>query len=402
MCNRCTGGLCQGNLEIDYSFSIQNGQTGGGKDGHLSADEEGMLAISAIFFCLQFLLVIAVFLIQIALTRIDKYHITVKMLKWSVIITFISYIFILIYYVYYNNDGHKWKLLHTFSAMFQQLSETILVLLLILLAKGWTIAVRKISRQGRMKIAIYFTIYLWVSLAAVLWKDYGLDELDSKFVSKNPPGIVLIVVKCGVLLWFCYAMFTTCKNVHRKVHFYQKFFIASVIWIVACILITGLVDVFQETKRITIYNSLMYVITYLLQLVFCILYHPNLKFNSSFPFHMKTSDWSDKKDQEKRLVNPNPSDPEQMSDWFSAQTTYIRDLSLQLTKIFDSTFKEIYPATVQYLQGGRKRFNAEEDDDEINDTHQQQPHSNRSFEERGSINEEREDEDERLARLNTS
>lgn len=73
-----------------------------------------------------------------------------------------------------------------------------------------------------------------------------------------------------------------------------------------------------------------------------------MKMNQSFPFHMKTSDWADKKDQEKRFVTPNAVDPEQMADWFSAQTTYIRDLSLQLTQIFDSTFKEVYPSTVQY------------------------------------------------------
>lgn len=159
------------------------------------------------------------------------------MLKWSVIITCMSYVFGLIYYLYYKNDGRKWKVLHTFYAILQQLSTSLIILLLIFLAKGWTIAVRKISRQGRLRISIYFTIYIWLSLASVIWKDYALDEFEGKYVTNNPPGIILIVLQCIVVIWFCYAIYTTNKNVHKKTHFYKKFFICVCIWFLLLICI---------------------------------------------------------------------------------------------------------------------------------------------------------------------
>lgn len=108
---------------------------------------------------------------------------------------------------------------------------------MILLAKGWTIAVREISKKGRVKITIYFTIYFCLSNISVIWKAYGVNEYESNFVKNNPPGIALIVLQCIVVIWFLYAIFTTCKNIHKKIHFYQKFTVISLVWLIAIICI---------------------------------------------------------------------------------------------------------------------------------------------------------------------
>lgn len=63
---------------------------------------------------------------------------------------------------------------------------------------------------------------------------------------------------------------------------------------------------------------------------------------------MKTSDWEDKKDYDKRLKSPNYGDCESLSVYFSAQTTSIRELCLELSQLFNSNFKELYPLTVNY------------------------------------------------------
>jgi len=55
--------------------------------------------------------------------------------------------------------------------LLQGASETTFLLLLIMLAKGWTICCRKISARGRVKIAIFGTLY------ACVW--VGLDEYCS-------------------------------------------------------------------------------------------------------------------------------------------------------------------------------------------------------------------------------
>lgn len=93
---------------------------------------------------------------------------------------------------------------------------------------------------------------------------------------------------------------------------------------------------------------------FLIHLTFCLLYYPMkyilniIRCNTSFPFHMKTSDWEDKKDYDKRLKSPNYGDCESLSVYFSAQTTSIRELCLELSQLFNSNFKELYPLTVNY------------------------------------------------------
>ena len=46
------------------------------------------------------------------------------------------------------------------AGIFSALAETVMVLLLISLAKGWTVVRRKISIAGRIKMALFATLYL--------------------------------------------------------------------------------------------------------------------------------------------------------------------------------------------------------------------------------------------------
>jgi hypothetical protein len=44
-----------------------------------------------------------------------------------------------------------------------------LLLLVVLIAKGWTICCRKLSASGRVKIGVYTTLYLFLYLASLFW-----------------------------------------------------------------------------------------------------------------------------------------------------------------------------------------------------------------------------------------
>lgn len=80
-----------------------------------------------------------------ALLKIDKFHYTVQMLKWSIDILFITYLIFVLYYLYYGDLGTKLTFLRVIFNLGISCVEVLLVLLLILLAKGWTITCRKIS-----------------------------------------------------------------------------------------------------------------------------------------------------------------------------------------------------------------------------------------------------------------
>lgn len=80
------------------------------------------------------------------------------MLKWSIDILFVTYLVFVLYYLYYGDSGTKLTFLRVLFNIGISSVEIILVLLLILLAKGWTITCRKISHL----VFIYLIIHLFI------------------------------------------------------------------------------------------------------------------------------------------------------------------------------------------------------------------------------------------------
>ena len=69
------------------------------------------------------------------------------------------------------------------------IAEILLALLLILLAKGWTIVRKKISAQGRVKIAAFVTTYTWVSLTLQLHRRWAYNSAKMVYMcERRGPG----------------------------------------------------------------------------------------------------------------------------------------------------------------------------------------------------------------------
>lgn len=89
------------------------------------------------------------------------------------------------------------------------LSEMFLILMMILVAKGWTIVRRKISSQGRVKIAVFSTFYVAIYTMSLIWKAErgNMMTVDSEY--ELPSGRLLFLLQCYLVLWFSYASWTT-------------------------------------------------------------------------------------------------------------------------------------------------------------------------------------------------
>ena len=115
----------------------------------------------------------------------SKYHLTVQLLNYSVGITLVADFFDLIHYLVYSGDGHGVPALHAVSVVLTAVSEAVLLLLVVLIAKGWTITSRKLSASGRVKIGVYTTLYLFLNLAAIFWCVYMPPSLNPQ-QTRNP------------------------------------------------------------------------------------------------------------------------------------------------------------------------------------------------------------------------
>lgn len=100
-----------------------------------------------------FILFLDIYVIS-ELIRIEKYHHTVKILHYSIYSLSFSSVFLLLYYACYCDSGRIYPILRLLSTLFYIIAESLMVLLFILIAKGWTITRRKLTRN------VFYVIYL--------------------------------------------------------------------------------------------------------------------------------------------------------------------------------------------------------------------------------------------------
>lgn len=160
--------MSQRDIDTEYLFLLRNGKSEW--DYELSYDEHGMLIFSILFFLLEMFLTFGSFLISNNLRRMEKYHPTVKILNYSIYCQDCCCLFLLLYYLFYSDSGKIFPLLRLFSSLFYTISESLIILLFILIGKGWTIIRRKISRNGRVRISVYYSIYLGISIVSILYR----------------------------------------------------------------------------------------------------------------------------------------------------------------------------------------------------------------------------------------
>jgi hypothetical protein len=92
------------------------------------------------------------------------------------------------YYMLYAVDGEGAVGFLFLGRLMQGASETVFLLLLIMLAKGWTICCRKISARGRVKIAIFGTVYACVWMSVVVWYYFYADPASTLHIYQSPAG----------------------------------------------------------------------------------------------------------------------------------------------------------------------------------------------------------------------
>jgi len=168
-------------------------------------------------------------------------------------------------------------------------TDALFTLLLLLLAKGWTIVRRKISPDGRVKLAMFVTVQTCLSIFAVTWSQYSYDIAEVTYFYESAPGVMLCVLRVAGALWFLRAAQTTANNFEKKRGFYGKFnkFFFSYMLIVP--VAVALATAAETYYRFMLVYGVETAATWFGQTLLMLLYNPSTQFNRSFPFHSHTS-----------------------------------------------------------------------------------------------------------------
>jgi hypothetical protein len=154
-------------------------------------------------------------------------------------------------------------------------SNSALVLLVVLIAKGKSITRGKISAGGKVKIAIYSSIYISLQLIVIVWKTYMFDPALVLLEWESPPGIVLAMSRVVVLIWFMYSCFVQLKKLHsRKRNFFRQFCCIGTLWLLVipflvflCVVVLDMDALYREQVYFIADNVSMLIGTGLLLVI---------------------------------------------------------------------------------------------------------------------------------------
>ncbi|KAF6018645.1 TMEM145 [Bugula neritina] len=261
-------------VDVAYELLLTNAPEGKVFFEHYSADEFFILQTDIGFLVAYFVMITLSAYVTYALNKIQMFHVTYKIYLASILIQLLSLMVLVGYWSNYGLTGipkDSWKYFGRFLEFF---GTVLFVMLLILMAKGYTITRGRIRKIGVIKIISF-------------------DPAEVLYIYDSVPGYILVAIRLFAWLWFCYGIFFTMKNYEEKRAFYIPFFVIYSIWFWAApIMVFIALDGIPKWTREKVVNGVNLLVISLGHLVFLIMTWPS-QANENFPYHVKTTQITD-------------------------------------------------------------------------------------------------------------
>jgi hypothetical protein len=280
-------------MDVEYWLDLKNSEGNKWTD-ELSADEFGIFEATIAFFAIYVLIFLWATYTVLTLIKMKKLHHTVKIFYFSIVSEVIAYMLRLSYWDHMSRGYdpiHHADMRNTKRAYvaFELFSNFAMMLVVVLLAKGWTIVRRKISAMGRVRIAVYYSFYVFIAITAYAYSEFIYEAGTVQYKLASTPGVLYVFSRIFASMWFTYAVFTTYKNYASKRKFYKLFYSCFICWTMSvpleAVMANGVIDIWHREKFVVIME---YIFTMLGHVSLLILLIPS-RYNKQFPFHAKTT-----------------------------------------------------------------------------------------------------------------
>lgn len=238
-------------LDLTYRFKMTNGQPGDFWSEHYSADEMRMsFTRKEDKFFLSFffsnslavippillsesiaysLLLIALFFCTVELKSMHLYHCTYRLFGFSVILQWFG---VLIQGVAWTKYGLTGLGPHTtVGALFMSASEISFLLLLLLMAKGYTISRARLSSCSIVKLTMFINSYIVSYIVLFIYQATEFDPGEVLNLYESPAGFGLSLLRCIAWCAFMISTATTIRKYPEKSSFYYPFGLFGSMWI---------------------------------------------------------------------------------------------------------------------------------------------------------------------------
>ncbi|CAG9816131.1 unnamed protein product [Phaedon cochleariae] len=217
--------------EIDYDIWLVNGNPNNSAFNTLtyqfSFDRQNTLELYLVFWLCYMVLVP----LQCHAVKTQKHPVT-KLFTASLLLDFMALCLILVHNLRYALNGEGYPKIAMAGDIFDILSRTSFMLLLLLLAKGW--AVTRLELTWKPLVFAIWLCYGIVHILLYVWNLTEVDIIEDIDEYQTWPGWLIIVFRTLIMIWFLYELRTTMLYEHntQKLNFLLHFAASSLVWFI--------------------------------------------------------------------------------------------------------------------------------------------------------------------------
>ncbi|KAJ1521160.1 hypothetical protein ONE63_002855 [Megalurothrips usitatus] len=217
--------------ELDYDIWFVNGNPNVSGNNpvlyQFSFDRQDTVELYLVFFLCYIILVP----LQLY-AALQQRHPVTRLFTVSLLMEFIGLVFNLFHVLKFAIDGVGFEQLAVAGDIFDILSRTTLMLLLLLLAKGWAITRLELTHKP-LVFTIWF-IYGVVHVLLYVWNMTEVDIIEDIDEYQTWPGWLILILRSMIMIWFLLELRNTMSyehNVH-KLHFFLHFGASALVWFI--------------------------------------------------------------------------------------------------------------------------------------------------------------------------
>ena len=147
--------------------------------------------------------------------------------------------FLSCHYLVLGIDGIGLKSTHLNGRVLEAAADLMFVLLLILIAKGYTVTRARLPQASSIKLAVFVCAYSTIYTTLFIYERIHFDPGTVLYIYESVAGYGLIILRIIGWCMFIYSTFFTLKHYPEKGGFYYPYFSFYTLWFVSgpCIII---------------------------------------------------------------------------------------------------------------------------------------------------------------------
>lgn len=217
-------------LDVQYQFTITDGDSW---EKQVSADESNMFLLTAVCLIIITIALAIALIFHYQLLKAKFLHTPYKTFLVGLSYEECALVFEIGYYMAYIETGSQFIAVKTMGSFLHASSEAVFIILLISLAKGFTVTRGRLPKLTKIRLGIFTALY---GIAYIIYFAMEIVNQELRLLRNSLDDgaeIGLLVMRMIAWAWFLYAVIQTIDKYPEKLVFYSWFCVLFSVWFLA-------------------------------------------------------------------------------------------------------------------------------------------------------------------------